>query len=291
MRFGNIKTQYFFSDVEIHRNWLAAALIGLVFLCGATMGARAEPFAVPTNYKLVWADEFDVSGVPDARKWSYNTDRNKVGWHNHELQYYSAQRAENAVVKDGFLLITARKEKLSAEGDWGGQRYTSARLTTQGRAEWTYGFFEVRAKMPCGKGTWPAIWTLGNKDKWPDSGELDIMEHVGSDPARISSAVHTLAGHGSQVVYGATRITDACSEFHRYQMHWTADAVTFGVDGFAHLNYPRLNVDSRAWPFNRPQYLLLNVAIGGDLGGEVDDGIFPVAMQVDYVRVYQAIKP
>ena len=252
--------------------------------------AEAVPFEVPAGYKLVWADEFDTDGLPDPAKWVHDTSRNQQGWHNHELQYYSAPRAANAVVNDGRLIITARKERMSSAADWGGQAYSSARLQTRGKAEWTYGFFEVRAKLPCGKGTWPAIWTLGSRGRWPEDGELDIMEYVGSAPTRVSSAIHTAAGHGGQGVVGAARIADACKAFHRYQMHWTATEVTFGVDGFAHLRYPRLDVGTRAWPFDGPQFLLLNIAIGGDLGGEVDEGIFPTTMEVDYVRVYQKPK-
>ncbi len=268
----------------------AARIAGAVLLCMPIVAAAAWPLAVPANYKLVWADEFDTDGLPDPRKWDHDTGMNKAGWHNHELQYYSGPRAENAVVKGGKLIITARKESPSTAPDWGGQRYTSSRLLTRGKADWTYGFFEVRARMPCGKGTWPAIWMLGSKGTWPDDGELDIVEHVGSDPHRVSSAVHMAAGHGGQGVGGAARLADACHKFHSYQMHWTSDGVRFGVDGFAHLRYPKLDVGSRAWPFDAPQFLLLNIAIGGDLGGAVDERIFPVSMEIDYVRVYQAVK-
>jgi beta-glucanase (GH16 family) len=265
---------------------LAAALL-LTLACAAPT-ARAEPFAPPAGYKLVWADEFEVDGLPDPAKWGHDTHRNKSGWYNHEQQYYAGPRAENAVVLGGRLRITARKEDLGAQADWGGQPYSSSRLLTRGKADWTYGFFEVRAKLPCGRGTWPAIWTLGSKGAWPDDGEFDIMEQVGSDPTRISSAVHMLAGHGGQGIGGAVRLPDACTAFHDYQMHWTPDGVSFGVDGFAHLRYPKLDAGPRAWPFDAPQYLLLNVAIGGDLGGAVDEGIFPVTMEVDYVRVWQS---
>ncbi len=280
-----------FNQLKFRRGYLRAigTLALCVHLCGLPAIAQSAAFGVPATYKLVWADEFDIDGLPDPGKWDHDTSRNKAGWHNNELQYYAAPRAANAVVKDGRLIITARKETPPA-ADSGGQRYTSSRLRTRGKADWTYGFFEVRAKLPCGKGTWPAIWTLGSKGRWPDDGELDIMEQVGSDPQRISSAIHTSAGHGSNGVVGAVRITDACAEFHRYQMHWTADEVIFGVDGFAHLRYPRLDLGRRAWPFDAPQFLLLNIAIGGDLGGDVDDRIFPVAMEVDYVRVYQTTK-
>jgi beta-glucanase (GH16 family) len=270
-----------------------------VLAAAALLSGFSTPWAIaqnarltmPKDYQLVWSDEFDVDGLPNAAKWDHDTARNKAGWYNNELQYYSGPRAENAVVRGGKLVITARLESLSTMADWGGQRYTSARLLTRGKRDWTYGFFEVRAKLPCGKGTWPAIWTLGSKGRWPDDGELDIMEHVGSDPDRVTSAVHTATGHGGQAVWGATQVPTACGDFNRYQMLWTPTEVVFGVNGAAHLRYPKLDSGARAWPFDAPQFMLLNIAIGGDLGGAVDDRIFPVTMEVDYVRVYQAQNP
>lgn len=249
--------------------------------------AAAQRLEPPANYRLVWADEFDVDGLPDPARWVHDTHRNAEGWYNNEKQYYSGPRAENAQVRGGVLVIRARLEELRSAPDWGKQRYTSARLLTRGKAQWTYGFFEVRAKMPCGKGTWPAIWTLGTGGRWPDDGELDILEHMGHTPGRVSSAVHTAAGHGGQGTGGSTPLATACTAFHNYQMHWTPDGVTFGVDGQAYWRYPKTDLGPRAWPFDAPQFLLLNLAIGGDLGGPVDDAIFPVEFQVDYVRVYQ----
>ena len=251
------------------------------------MGVVAQPLQVPPQYRLVWADEFQTPGLPDPAKWHHDTVRNKEGWYNNEMQYYSAPRLANAEVKDGRLILRAQKESMSSAPDWGGQRYTSARLITRGLADWTYGFFEISAKMPCGKGTWPAIWTLGAAGRWPDDGELDIMEHMGRDPERVSSAVHVAMGHAGQAFSGSVALPDACQKFHRYQMHWTPDGVTFGVDGQAHMRYPKTDAGRRGWPFDAPQFLILNLAIGGDLGGPVDDSIFPVAMEVDYVRVYQ----
>jgi beta-glucanase (GH16 family) len=276
-------------SMQAHLTWTRgwAAVIGCLLL-GAGGAAHSQPLVVPAGYRLVWSDEFDIDGPPNPAKWAYDTARNKEGWYNHELQYYSGPRAQNAVVKGGKLHITARKESLSAAADWGGQRYSSARLLTRGLADWTYGFFDVRAKLPCGKGTWPAIWMLGSQGRWPEDGELDIMEHQGHIPARVSSAVHMAAGHGGQNVGGAARVATACGQFHHYQMHWTAEGVRFGVDGFMHLHYPNLKLGAAAWPFDAPQFLLLNIAIGGDLGGKVDDRIFPVTLQVDHVRVYQA---
>lgn len=269
---------------------LQRTLLALAALAPLAPPAVAQALEVPKGYTLVWADEFDTPGGPDPARWVHDTARNKEGWHNNERQYYAGPRTANAEVRDGKLHIRARKETMPAAPDWGGQAYTSARLLTRGKAEWTYGFFEVSARMPCGKGTWPAIWMLGTGGRWPEDGELDIMEHVGHDPDRISSAVHVAAGHAGQAFSGGVPVKDACKRFHRYQMLWDAGGVTFGMDGFAHMRYPKTDLGPRAWPFDAPMYLLLNLAIGGDLGGPVDDRIFPVTMEVDYVRVYQAPK-
>ncbi len=260
-------------------------------LAGAPALAGDGDFEVPKGYVLVWADEFDRDGLPDPARWDFDTAMNQQGWHNRELQYYAGPRPENAVVRGGRLLITARKEALRSAPDYGGQAYTSARLLTRGRAEWTYGFFEVRAKMPCGKGTWPAIWMLGSGGRWPEDGELDIVEHRGSHPEWVSSAVHTAAGHAADSVHAVTGLPKACTDFNRYQMLWTEKGVSFGVNGRLHLHYPRLKGGAAVWPFDKPQFMLLNVAIGGWLGGPVDNTIFPVTMEVDYVRVWQAQKP
>lgn len=268
-------------------SWRALAFsTGLV----VSTALLAQPFEPPRGYALVWADEFEGTAAVDATRWAHDTFRNKDGWFNNELQYYAGPRPENARVQGGRLVLQARKESLSSAPDWGGQRYTSARLLTRGKAEWTYGFFEISARMPCGRGTWPAIWLLGSGGRWPEDGELDIMEHMGQHPDKISSAVHVAAGHGGQAFSGAVPVPDACQRFHRYQMHWTPDGVSFGMNGFAHMRYPKTDQGPRAWPFDKPMFLLLNLAIGGDLGGPVDDAIFPVAMEVDYVRVYQAPK-
>ena len=273
-----------------------ALTASLVAAAGIAAAADAPPppetLKPPAGWQLVWSDEFDVDGLPDPKKWGYDTAFNQKGWFNHEQQYYAGPRADNAVVRDGKLIITARKETRSAAPDWGGQHYTSARLLTRGLAEWQTGFFEIRAKLPCGLGTWPAIWMLGTHGEWPANGELDIMEHIGRNPGRIMSTVHTPAGSGAHAVGSVVTVPDACGAFHRYQMLWTDTDLVFGVDGVNNLRYPRLDVGaaaaSRAWPFDGPQFLLLNIAIGGDLGGPVDDSIFPVTMEVDYVRVWQA---
>jgi beta-glucanase (GH16 family) len=258
----------------------------------APVAAAPTPPATgaPAGYALVWSDEFDTAGLPDAAKWVHDTGRNRLGWHNNELQYYAADRPENAVVRDGRLIVTARRESLGSLPDWGGQRYSSARLITRGKAAWTYGFFEVRAKLPCGQGSWPAIWMLGSGGRWPLDGELDIMEHAGSNPSRVFSSVHTQAGSGGAANTGATSSSDACTAFHNYQMTWTAGEIRFAIDGVEHHRYVNARTGADAWPFDAPQFMILNLAIGGDIGGAVDDRIFPIAMQVEHVRVYQVVR-
>lgn len=245
--------------------------------------------AVPAGYKLIWSDEFDRDGSPDTANWLYDTEANRTGWYNNELQYYAADRLENAAVGGGRLVITARREALVNAADYGGQSYTSARLITRGKAQWTYGFFEVRAKLPCGAGSWPAIWMLGT-GKWPDAGEIDIMEHVGNDPGTIHSTVHNRATAGTSGNGNSVKLPDACNAFHRYQLEWTQDALRFAVDGRLIHRYTRADAAPAGWPFAKPQYLLLNLAIGGDMAGKVDDRILPQRFEIDYVRVYQIEK-
>ncbi len=283
--------------LQRHRLSFSLLTLSMLSACGGADAAPqpqaavpAQSLRVPDGYALVWSDEFQTSGLPDARKWVYDTGMNKQGWHNRELQYYSDGRVENSVVRDGKLIITARKEKLSGAADWGGQSYTSARLITAGKADWTYGFFEIRAKLPCGRGTWPAIWTLGSQGTWPAGGELDIMEQVGKEPSKVFSTVHTTSGSGAHGKGGDTQLPDACSAFHNYQMLWTRDSVSFGIDGKVHYVYRNERTGVAQWPFDAPQFLILNIAIGGDLGGPVDDAVFPVQMEVDHVRVYQPLR-
>ncbi|MBT9492724.1 MAG: glycoside hydrolase family 16 protein [Paucibacter sp.] len=281
----------------LFQRWRWTPLLAAVALgaCGSGGADQApapppKPLAPPPGYSLVWADEFTKAGLPDPAKWVYDVGMNKQGWHNKELQYYSRERPENAAVQDGKLVITARLESLSTQPDWGGQRYSSARLITAGKAEWTYGFFEIRAKLPCGKGSWPAIWMLASQGEWPAGGELDIMEQVGSNPSKVFSTVHTTAGSGGNGKGGETQVPDACGAFHNYQMHWTAEQITFGIDGKPHAVYANAKTGKAAWPFDAPQFLILNIAIGGDLGGPVDDAALPIRMEVEHVRVYQPAK-
>ncbi|UDF05477.1 family 16 glycosylhydrolase [Asticcacaulis sp. AND118] len=248
-----------------------------------------EDSAVPAGYTLHWADEFDKPGLPDAKTWNYDTVANRTGWYNNEKQYYAAGRLENSEVKDGTLRLTARKERLSDRADYGGQAYSSARLITRGKVSFLYGFYEIRAKMPCGLGSWPAIWMLGTEANWPDGGEIDIMEHVGKTPGTTFGTVHnrfTIDTRGGSGDGNGIDVPDACTAFHNYQLLWTPEKLDFFVDGKRFHSYAKSDKPG-AWPFDRPQYLLLNLAVGGNMAGEVDDSIFPRTFEVDYVRVWK----
>ncbi len=264
-----------------------------IFFCaamaGATLLAGCAQAKAPAGYHLVWSDEFDSGARPDSAKWRYDTWRNKDGWWNKEAQYYSADRPENARIENGRLVIEVRREDLSAMPDFGGQKYSSARLITDGKAEWTYGFFEIRAKLVCNRGGWPAIWLMGQN--WPKGGEIDIMEQLGFDPSTVYGTAHTPDSVAHNTPSGQQQtISEPCTAFHDYQVEWTPDAVTFMLDGKPYHTYHKpANATAETWPFDRPEYLLLNVAMGGDWAGQkgIDDAALPARMEVDYVRVYQ----
>ena len=236
------------------------------------------------NWKLVWFDEFDYKGLPNPQKWNYDTGGH--GWGNHELEYYTQNREENARVENGMLVIEARKE------DWKGSKYTSARLVTKGKGDWTYGRIEVRAKLPKGLGTWPAIWMLSSTTplQWPDDGEIDIMEHVGFDPGVIHASVHCKKYYhviGTQKT-DTLRVDDFSENFHVYALEWDAESISIFVDQKKYFVFTNEHKGKESWPFDQPAHLLLNIAVGGDWGGAkgVDENIWPQKMLVDYVRVY-----
>jgi beta-glucanase (GH16 family) len=243
----------------------------------------APPAARPS-----WADEFESKRI-DPRVWRFDTSRNRQGWFNNELQYYAADRRENARIDGGALVIEARRERLSTMGDYGGQGYSSAKLVS--RKARGYGFYEVRAKLPCARGTWPAIWLLPSTGTWPDQGEIDLMEMVGWQPDVVHATLHTgLFNHRLGTQRGAEiAVSSACTEYHSYQLDWRPDAITIGVDG---RGYMRVANDrpggTGAWPFVRPYNLILNLAIGGDWGGAkgVDAAALPQRLSVDYVRYW-----
>ena len=219
--------------------------------------------------KLVWWEEFNRAGRPDTAKWNY-----KEGYvRNHEVQYYTWDRQENARIEGRHLTIEARKEPYEKAN------VTSASLTS--RQSWTYGRIEVRAKIPTGRGTWPAIWMLGANIKevgWPGCGEIDIMENVGFEPEKIHCTVHTKNAAGAHASKGNSIVADKPYDaFHVYAVDWDAKHMVLTFDG------------KNPWPFDKPQYLILNLAIGGEWGGQkgVDESIYPSRFLIDYVRVYQ----
>jgi|TARA_B110000259_G_scaffold39170_1_gene44776 beta-glucanase (GH16 family) len=245
---------------------------------------------------LVWADEFDTNGAIDAAKWHHQTQLPEGGnWYNGEVQHYT-NRIENSSVNNGFLDITAIKESFTDQGQT--KQYTSARLNS--KFAFTYGRVDVRAKLPFGDGTWPAIWTLGkniNEDGgywdnqygtvgWPACGELDIMEHGLHPTNQVSVAIHTPSSYGGTVNTSIQTLADVANNFHVYSMNWSPDQITFLIDGVGFYTYNPAVKNDDTWPFYLEQYLLLNIAMGGN-GGAIDPNFSQSSMVIDYVRVYQ----
>lgn len=239
-----------------------------------------------SKYHLVWQDEFNYTGLPDSTKWKYDTEGNDSGWGNHEAQYYTGANEKNAHVTKGVLHITARKENFD------GKEYTSARLVS--KADWKYGKFVVRAKLPKANGTWSAIWMMPGdwtyKDgNWPDVGEIDIMEHVGHDLGVIHASAHSKDyqwQEGTQKT-ATIHIPKVDEEFHNYGLEWSQEVLTVFVDDSLYFEYQNEGLGESKWPYIKPFHLILNIALGGVWGGEIDDSAFPQTMEVDYVRVYQ----
>ena len=254
-------------------------------LCCIALSACLSPVNAQSERKLVWGDEFNYKGLPDSTKWSYDVGGN--GWGNHELQYYTLKQPGNARVENGHLIIEAKKETIENNA------YSSARLVTKGKGDWTYGHIDVKARIPKGLGTWPAIWMLGSTTplKWPDDGEIDIMEHVGYNHGVVHASTHTRKYfHSIGTQKTATISVPDCSEaFHIYSLDWDAETVSVLIDGKVYFTFKNEHSGKEAWPFDQPFHLLLNIAVGGDWGGQkgVDAGIFPQKMEIDYVRVYQ----
>ncbi len=259
---------------------LAAALFVLAVFtsCSTLQQAPAD------DWTLAWSDEFDTPGAPDAQKWS--AERWRPGHTNDELQEYVSS-PETASVENGVLRIRAVR---TDDG------YQSARLTTEGKFSFLYGRVEFRAKLPRGRGTWPALWMMpeninGYGRGWPDSGEIDIMEHVGFDPGVIHASTHTGAYNwpaGTQKT-ATTRLSDPFDTWHIYGLEWSPEGLIYTVDGYVILTFRNEGTGWKTWPFDRPFHLIMNLAIGGNWGGQkgVDDTIFPAEMDVDWVRVYE----
>ena len=231
---------------------------------------------------LVWEDDFNTDGAPDSSKWTYDLGTTDIfgnnGWGNQEAQSYT-DNAENVIVESGSLKITAKKE---------GNDYTSARIKTQGLYDFTYGRVEVRAKLPSAQGTWPAIWMLGSNHPtvgWPSSGEVDIMEQRGNDKSYVEGTCHWYNTAGSNnASYGeTTSIENPSTEFHLYTLEWTEDAIKIFLDDVKYYELP----NSADLPFNADFYLILNVAMGGTNGGDIDPAFTQDTMEIDYIKVFQ----
>lgn len=274
---------------------IRANLITLLLLSLLSCKKKADDVPMTTNQPVVtfvysfdtstvWRDEFDYTGLPDASKWGYDVGGD--GWGNQELEYYTEADTANARVENGHLVIEARKEVYQ------GKDYTSARLVTKGKGDWLYGRVEVRAKLPTGRGVWPAIWMLASKstygtDYWPDNGEIDIMEHVGWEPGTVHATIHCKNNYGANGKGATFSLPTLADDFHVYATEWTPNGLDFFVDGAKYFSYPG-QTGWQGWPFDENFHLLLNIAVGGSWGGAkgVDESIWPQKMEVDYVRVY-----
>lgn len=234
----------------------------------------------PDYTDLVWSDEFDVDGAPNTANWGYNIGTGTDGWGNNESQYYTS-RPENVIVQGGFLKIIARAE------NYMGSNYTSARLVSENKFEFTYGKVEFRAKLPTGGGTWPALWMLGENyatNPWPACGEIDVMEHKGNQQNTIHSTLHYPGNSGGNGNTATTTASNVGSEFHTYRVVWSPTSIKFSID-----DQPAFHTvpNSASTPFNLDFFLIMNVAMGGTFGGAITPGFTQSTMEVDYVRVYQ----
>jgi beta-glucanase (GH16 family) len=240
-----------------------------------------------TGYDKVWQDEFDGTAL-DLTSWGF--DVGGGGWGNNELQYYTNNRPDNVYLNNGKLVIQAKKEPFS------GREYTSTRLLTKGKREFTFGRIDIRAKLPVDQGIWPALWMLGKKIdqvSWPACGEIDIMELVGKEPNNVYGTMHWAAANGSRVLdtkkYTLPSGTYA-DKFHVFSIVWEADKIEIFMDDISYSKFDKTKVGGAAYPFNEPFFLIFNVAVGGQWPGSPDaTTTFPQQMVVDYVRVFKKL--
>lgn len=240
-----------------------------------------------TGYSVAWQDEFSGSSL-DLSSWGF--DVGGGGWGNNELQYYTNNRPDNVYLTDGKLVIQAKKEAFS------GREYTSTRLLTKGKKEFTFGRIDIRAKLPVGKGIWPALWMLGKKidqTNWPACGEIDIMELVGKEPNNVYGTMHWAATNGSRVLDTKKHTLPSgtyADKFHVFSIVWEADKIEIFMDDISYSKFDKSKVGGAAYPFNEPFFLIFNVAVGGDWPGSPDASTtFPQQMVVDYVRVFKKL--
>jgi beta-glucanase (GH16 family) len=256
---------------------------------------KDDVITIPKNYinsevngsetNLFWSEDFDTDGLPNPKHWSY--DVGDHGWGNNELQYYTSSNLENAIVKNGTLKIIAKKDDTQPKG------FTSARLVTKNKIFRKYGYIEVKAKLPKGIGTWPAIWMLPEENKyggWPSSGEIDIMEHVGYDPGNVHGTVHTLAfNHTKGTQRGKIQsVPNFDDSFHVYAIDWQEDKIDFYIDGVRYHTFENTKKGFEEWPFDHDYHLILNIAVGGNWGGAkgIDESIWPQTLEIDHIRWY-----
>lgn len=271
---------------------MLVGLIGVAALMSSQQGLSGTSDTVvvkkafdASKWKLEWSDEFNRGPAPDSRNWTYE----KGYIRNGEAQYYTVDRRENARIEDGKLVIEARKD------NWNGNKITSASLTTSGKHEFLYGRIEARAKVPTGRGTWPAIWTLGTnigKVGWPRCGEIDILENVGFDPKRVHANIHVHdynhtkgTGKGNNIDGG-----EPWTKFNVYAVEWYPDRMEFFFNDTRYFVFRKeAGAGEDKWPFDKPQYLIMNLAIGGGWGGQkgIDESLFPHRYEIDYVRFYK----
>ncbi len=269
-------------EIGIHSGWGngGSFYITDVFLSSSSTTST-------TNYSLVWSDEFNGSGLPDATKWSF--DVKPPGWVNQELQAYTDRRLENARMENGKLIIEARKDY------YNGNPYSSARIKSAAKGDWVYGKVVVRAKLPKGRGVWPAIWMMPTDNaygQWPNSGEIDIMEYVGHEPGKIHASMHSKNMNFTNGLMRTSSIyiANVENDFHDYILEWDANKITISVDSQVVGSWSKKSTDTwENWPWDKRYHLILNLAVGGSWGGQqgVDDSIWPQRLEVDYVRVYQ----
>jgi beta-glucanase (GH16 family) len=283
------------------------SLCALIAIISMAINCFSQNPATPptSDWTMVWSDEFSgPNGSPiDRTKWIAETGGK--GWGNHELEYYT-DHSENASLQDGNLVIRALQEKYIGP-DGVERNYTSARLKTFGKFSQTYGRFEARIKIPDGQGIWPAFWMLGDdidRVGWPVCGEIDIMENIGKEPAIIHGSIHgpgyigttgleapyTLSGPLSGPLSGQRRFAD---DFHIFAIEWDPESVSFYVDKDVYVRRTRGDLKPGwKWVFDKPFFLILNLAVGGDWPGSPDSTtVFPQSMLVDYVRVYRRSEP
>ena len=270
---------------------MKAFAFAAVIIIAGIIGIWAFAFQ-EDGYTLVWSDEFNTASFPDADKWNVITGNGcpeRCGFGNNELQYYTNHK-DNVRIENGNLIIEARQDTI------GTNYYTSAKLTSKFKGDWQYGKITVRAKLPKGVGTWPAIWmlpSLKRKMDWPSDGEIDIMEHVGYHEGWILGTIHTekynhlLGTQKSDSIY----VADATDAFHDYTLEWDKDRLKWFVDGKLFETISRNREAKPGWPFDEPFHLILNLAIGGNLGGKhgVSSDAFPATFMIDYVRIYQLL--